>query len=48
MTNLTLFYVVFITQILLLSIFFPGKILQRMRIIQKKYPKSTYPKLYPK
>lgn len=48
MTNITLFYVVFVAQIVLLSVIFPGKILQRMGIIQKKYPKSTHPKLYPK
>jgi hypothetical protein len=48
MTSLSIFYVVFILQILLLSAFFPAKILQRMGVIQKKYPKSTHPKLYPK
>ena len=48
MTNMTLFYVVFISQILLLSVIFPRKILQRMRKIQEKYPPSSHPKLYPK
>ena len=48
MTNLSIFYVVFISQILLLSLYFPAKIMQRMRMIQEKYPASTHPKLYPK
>ncbi|TDR19457.1 hypothetical protein [Marinicella litoralis] len=48
MTNLSIFTLVFMTQIFLLSVFYPGKLLQRMRTIQKKYPESTHPKLYPK
>ncbi len=48
MTNMTIFYVIFISQILLLSVIFPGKILHRMRKIQEQYPKSSHPKLYPK
>jgi len=48
MTNLTIFTLVFIAQIFLLTVFYPGKLLQRMRTIQKKYPASSHPKLYPK
>ena len=48
MTNLSLFYVVFITQIFLLTVYFPSKLIQRMRFIQKNYPASSHPKLYPK
>ena len=48
MTNLTTFYVVFISQIVLLSVYFPSKLIKRMRFIQRKYPASSHPKLYPK
>jgi len=48
MTIQILFYVVFIAQIFLLSAYFPGRLIQRMRFIQREYPASSHPKLYPK
>jgi len=43
-----LFYVVFLSQIYLLSYYFPKKILGRMKSVLEKYPPSQYPKLYPR
>ena len=43
-----LFHVVFLSQILLLSFYYPRKILTRMRYVFETYPPSTYPRLYPK
>ena len=43
-----LFYFVFLGQILLISFYYPRKILSRMRYVFDTYPPSTYPKLYPK
>ena len=43
-----LFYIVFISQILLISFYFPRKILSRMRYVVETYEPSEYPKLYPK
>ncbi|WP_154222662.1 hypothetical protein [Marinicella rhabdoformis] len=48
MPEQTLFYVVFILQILLLSFYFPRRILMRIRYVMENYPESTYPRLYPK
>ncbi|MGJ8663496.1 MAG: hypothetical protein ACSHWU_07590 [Marinicella sp.] len=48
MTNLSIFYVVFMAQILLLSVYFPVKLIKRMKFIHKEYPARTHPKLYPK
>ncbi len=42
------FHVVFLSQILLISFYYPRKILSRMRYVFETYPPSTYPKLYPK
>ncbi len=42
-----LFYLVFLSQIILISFYFPGKILERVRYVVEKYPPSEYPKLYP-
>ena len=44
----TFFHVVFLSQVLLISLYYPRKILSRMRYMIEKYPPSTYPKLYPK
>jgi len=44
----TLFYVVFLSQIFLISYYFPTKVLGRMRYVLATYPPSKYPKLYPK
>ena len=43
-----LFYLVFLSQILLISFYYPRKILNRMRHVFDTYPPSAYPKLYPK
>jgi len=43
-----LFYLVFLSQIWLLSFYYPGKILKRVRTVLKTYPPSKYPKLYNK
>jgi len=42
-----IFYVVFLSQILLISFYFPRKVLQRIRFIVETYPPSTHPRLYP-
>ena len=42
-----LFYVVFLGQILLISFYFPRKMLGQMRYVVETYPPSTHPKLYP-
>ncbi len=42
------FHVVFLSQILLISFYYPRTILSRMRYMFETYPPSTYPKLYPK
>ena len=43
-----LFYVAFLCQILLMSYYFPNKLLARMRHVVTTYPPTTHPKLYPK
>lgn len=43
-----IFYIVFLGQILLISYYFPKKLLQRMRYVLKTYPPADYPKLYPR
>ncbi|WDE03169.1 hypothetical protein SG34_017325 [Thalassomonas viridans] len=43
-----LFYVIFISQIVLISYYFPKKIQTRTRYVLDNYPEHTYPKLYPK
>ncbi len=43
-----LFHVVFLSQILLISFYYPRQILSRMRYVFETYPPSTYPKLYPR
>ena len=43
-----LFYVAFLCQILLMSYYFPNKLLARMRHVLTNYPPTTHPKLYPK
>ena len=44
----TLFYVVFLGQIFLISHYFPARILRRMTHILETYPPTEYPKLYPR
>lgn len=43
-----LFYFVFLSQIILVSWYFPRKILSRVESVFVMYPPSEYPKLYPK
>jgi hypothetical protein len=43
-----LFYVAFLSQIYLMSYYFPNKVLARMRHVLATYPPTAYPKLYPK
>ena len=47
MPDNTLFYFVFLSQIILLSLYFPRKMLSRIKYVFKTYPPSEYPKLYP-
>ncbi len=42
-----LFYFVFLSQVLLISFYFPRKILGRVKHVVEKYPPSVYPRLYP-
>ena len=42
------FYLVFLGQILLISWYFPRKLLDRMQRVLETYPPSAYPKLYPR
>ena len=42
-----LFYAVFLSQILLLSFYFPRKMLKRISYVFATYPPSQYPRLYP-
>jgi hypothetical protein len=43
-----LFYIAFLSQIFLMSYYFPNKLLARMRNVLSTYPPETYPKLYPR
>lgn len=43
-----LFYIVFTSQVLLLSFIFPRAIVRRMRHVRTNYPPSEYPRLYAK
>lgn len=45
---LLLFYAVFLSQIFLISYYFPMKIRSRILYVIKNYPPKEYPKLYPK
>lgn len=42
-----LLYVVFLSQILLISYYFPKKMLSRIKLVFETYPPSQYPNLYP-
>jgi len=46
-TILAVFCVVFLGQIYLLSIYFPGKIIMRVRYVLENFPPENYPRLYP-
>ena len=43
-----IFYIVFISQLLLISHYFPKKLIERAKFVFATYPPSEYPKLYPK
>jgi len=43
-----LFYIAFLSQIFLMSYYFPNKLLARMRHVLATYPPQTYPRLYPR
>jgi hypothetical protein len=43
-----LFFFVFLSQVLLISWFFPRRAVSRIRYVLENYPPSTHPKLYPK
>ncbi|MBL1214306.1 MAG: hypothetical protein HND52_13185 [Ignavibacteriae bacterium] len=43
-----LFYPIFLSQILLISYYFPKKILTRTKLVLQNYPPEQYPKLYVK
>lgn len=43
-----IFFFVFLSQVLLISWFFPKRRLSRIRYVLENYPPSTHPKLYPK
>lgn len=47
MPDNSLFYMVFLSQLLLISHYYPKKIHQRMRYLLDTYPAERYPKLYP-
>jgi len=47
MAILTLFYIVFLSQIFVLSIHYPRKICNRIRYVLEQFPAPEYPKLYP-
>ncbi len=44
----SIFYIVFLGQILLISYFIPKKLIGRMRYVMETYPPADYPKLYSK
>lgn len=48
MNEVTLFMLVLMTQIFLLSVYFPSRILHRSQYVLENYPATTHPKLYPK
>lgn len=41
------FFAVYLSQVLLLSLYFPSRVLRRARTLIEAYPPSEYPKLYP-
>ncbi len=47
MSENILFYIFVLSQIILISYYYPGQILKRMKYVLKTYPSKEYPKLYP-
>lgn len=48
MPDQMLFYLVFLSQVLLISFYFPRRILAGIRHVVETYPPAKYPRLYPK
>lgn len=44
---LTIFYTVFLSQIFLLSVYYPGQLHRRILYVLEHFPPAEYPKLYP-
>ena len=42
-----LFYALFLSQIILISYYYPKQIIKRIDGVLKNYPPEDYPKLYP-
>lgn len=42
-----IFYFIFLSQIILISYYYPKQVLNRMNRVMTKYPPTEYPKLYP-
>jgi uncharacterized membrane protein len=42
-----LFYILFLSQIILISYYYPKQIVKRIEAVLKNYPPALYPKLYP-
>ena len=47
MAVLAFFYIVFSSQIFLMSIYYPGKLCRRVEYVLENFPPAQYPKLYP-
>lgn len=43
-----LFYIIFVSQIVLLSYYIPARLLDRLDQVMTQFPESEYPKLYPR
>lgn len=48
MTDHTLFHVLLLSQILVISFYYPNRLLGRLKHVFETYPPETHPKLYPK
>ncbi len=48
MSEQLVFYAVFLSQILLISFYYPRQIVGRMKRLRETHPPSAYPKLYPR
>lgn len=48
MTDHTLFHVLLLSQIVVISLYYPNRLLGRLKHVFETYPPETHPKLYPK
>lgn len=48
MTAQQFFYVAFLSQVFIISIFIPGTIVRRMNFVLEHFPPETHPRLYPR